>query len=86
MTLCYFLAIWEKTGYIRDAMRLRNIRGVEKAETMAVLLMILATDTAEELSVAAMTREIEDPVPKTSIAWLSMGILGWGCLAVGAGI
>lgn len=85
VTLRYFPAIREETGYIRDAMRLRNIRGVEKAEAMVVPLMISATETAEELSAAAVTRGIEDPAPKTSTVRLSMGILDWGCLAVGAG-
>ncbi len=74
VTLRYFPAIREETGYIRDAMRLRNIRGMEKVEAMVVPLMISATETAEELSAAAVTRGIENPAKKTSLVELHMGI------------
>lgn len=77
VTLRYFPAIREETGYIRDAMRLRNIRGLEKVEAMVVPLMISATETAEELSAAAVTRGIENPAPKTSMIRLNMKPLDW---------
>lgn len=50
VTLRYFPAIREETGYIRDAMRLRGIRGLAKLEGIMVPLMVSATGTAEELS------------------------------------
>ncbi len=81
VTLRYFPAIREETGYIRDAMRLRNIRGFEKVEAMVVPLMISATGTAEELSAAAVTRGIENPAPKTSVLRLRMGVLDWSAIA-----
>lgn len=81
VTLRYFPAIREEAGYIRDAMRLRNIRGLEKVEAMVVPLMISATGTAEELAAAAVTRGIENPAPKTSLVSLRMAPLDWGCLA-----
>ena len=72
VTLRYFPAIREETGYIRDAMRLRGIRGLAKLEGIMVPLMVSATGTAEELSAAAVTRGIEDPAPKTSLVELSL--------------
>lgn len=77
VTLRYFPAIKEEAGYIRDAMRLRNVRGIEKLEALVVPLMISASETAEELSAAAVTRGIENPVPKTSVIRLHMGFLDW---------
>lgn len=82
VTLRYFPAIREEAGYIRDAMRLRNIRGLQKAEALVVPLMISATETAEELSAAAVTRGIENPVAKTSVIALHMGAADWCSLAV----
>lgn len=78
VTLRYFPAIKEETGYIRDAMRLRNIRGPQKAEALIVPLMVSATATAEELSAAAVTRGIEDPAKKTSLVELTYFHMGLG--------
>lgn len=77
VTLRYFPAIREEAGYIRDAMRLRNIRGLAKVEAMVVPLMVSATATAEELSAAAVTRGIEDPAEKTSLIELPISVLDW---------
>lgn len=77
VTIRYFPAIKEETGYIMDAMRLRNIRGIQKVEALIVPLMISATETAEELSAAAVTRGVENPVKKTSVVELHIGILDW---------
>lgn len=85
ITMRYFPAIKEETGYIRDAMKLRNIRGFEKVECMVVPIMISASNTAEELSAAAVTRGIENPVPKTSILELKMSIMDWLCITIACG-
>lgn len=82
VTLRYFPAIREETGYIRDAMRLRQIRGFQKVEALVVPLMISATETAEELSAAAVTRGIENPAPKTSLVQLHIGFLDWCCVVI----
>jgi len=82
VTLRYFPAIREEAGHIRDAMRLRNIRGMEMMEAMIVPLMISASETAEELSAAAVTRGIENPAPKTSVIRLHMGPLDWICIVL----
>lgn len=84
VTLRYFPAIREEAGHIRDAMRLRNIRGLAKVEAMVVPLMISATATAEELSAAAVTRGIEDPAKKTSVIQLHLSRLDCLSLAVAA--
>ena len=47
--------------------------------------MVSATETAEELSAAAVTRGIENPTQKTSVIKLHMGVLDWAALAVASG-
>lgn len=84
VTLRYFPAIKEEIGHIRDAMHLRNIQGIEKVEATLVPLMISATNTAEELSAAAVTRGIENPAKKTSMLHLKMRIFDWIALTVGS--
>lgn len=83
VTLRYFPAIKEEIGYIQDAMKLRNIRGIQKLEGILVPVMISATATAEELSAAAVTRGIENPKPKTSMVRMHMRLWDFGCLGVG---
>ena len=56
ITIRYFPALKEEVGYIRDAMKLRSIHGIQKIECLLVPVMISATTTAEELSAAAVTR------------------------------
>ncbi len=82
VTLRYFPAIQEETGHIRDAMKLRNVRGLDKIEAFIVPLMMSATTTAEELAAAAVTRGIENPVEKTSLIELRMKVLDWVCLVI----
>lgn len=84
VTIRYFPAIKEEAGYIRDAIKLRNIHGMKKVECLIVPLMISATTTAEELSAAAVTRGIENPAPKTSMVTIQIGIKDILCLTAGA--
>ena len=74
-TLRYFPAIREEVGYIRDAMKLRDIRGLARLECTVMPLMVSATETAEELSAAAVTRGIENPARKTSAISLRLSTL-----------
>ena len=71
---------------IRDAMRLRGIRGLAKLEGIMVPLMVSATGTAEELSAAAVTRGIEDPAPKTSLVELRASPVDSAAFVVGVGL
>lgn len=66
VTIRYFPAIRYEYRHIKDAMRLRDIRGLQKFESVVVPLIMSATRTAEELSAAAVTRGVENPVRKTS--------------------
>lgn len=83
VTVRYFPALKEETGYIRDAMKLRNIHGVQKLECLLIPMMISATTTAEELSAAAVTRGIENPAPKTSMIVMCFGIQDYITLVMG---
>lgn len=83
VTVRYFPALKEETGYIRDAMKLRNIHGIQKIEYLFVPTMISATTTAEELSAAAVTRGIENPAPKTSMIEMKLGVHDFLCLTFG---
>ena len=83
VTLRYFPAIREEFGYIRDAMKLRNIRGFARLECTVMPLMVSATETSEELSAAAVTRGIENPARKTSAVSLRLSPMDLlGMLAV----
>lgn len=84
VTVRYFPALKEEAGYIRDAMKLRNIHGIQKIECLLVPIMISATTTAEELSAAAVTRGIENPAPKTSMMEMKFGVQDVVCLIAGA--
>ena len=72
----YLPVVKEDWNYIRDAMRMRGIslsvkniclRPMAVAECLYVPLMMAASNTADELSIAAVTRGIENPNPRTSL-------------------
>lgn len=84
VTMRYFPAIKEEAGHIRAAMKMRGIHGVRKLECLVVPLIISATTTAEELSAAAITRGIENPVKKTSVIAMRFGIMDVFCMIIGA--
>lgn len=74
VTLRYIPAIAEEWNNINDAMRIRNfcpsghnvIKRVQKRiECYYVPLLVSASQIAEELSAAAITRGIENPKPRT---------------------
>ena len=74
VTLRYFPAIREEMGYIR---------GLARLEGTVIPLMVSATETAEELSAAAVTRGIEDPAPKTSAVFLRLSPVDLAGMAAG---
>ena len=80
--LRYLPTIREDGRFIRDAMRLRDVSptfwGFLKAPAMTVNciyvpLLTAASKAADELSVAAVTRGIENPKPRTSLVKIRMG-------------
>jgi energy-coupling factor transport system permease protein len=83
VTLRYFPAIREEIGHIRDAMKLCRITGAARFEAVLVPLMFSAANTADELSAAAVTRGIENPVPKTSVIELRFRPRDYVCIAAG---
>lgn len=86
VTIRYFPAIIEEITHIRDAMKLREIPLSEKLECIVVPLMMSATSTIEELSAAAVTRGIENPVKKTSIVQLRLKLRDYVCFGIGFAI
>ena len=84
ITLRYFPAIKEENRHIRDAMKLRKIHGLgKKLECLVVPMLMSATGTADELSAAAITRGIENPVAKTCIVDLRLHFQDYICLLIG---
>lgn len=83
VTIRYFPAIKEEMHYIKDAMSLRKIKSTKKLEAMLVPLMMSATATAEELSAAAVTRGIENPIKKTSLLTMKLNCIDYVCCVIG---
>lgn len=80
VTMRYFPALKEETLHIHDAMKLRNIPIMQRIEALIVPLMMSATNTAEELSAAAVTRGVENPTKKTSVITLRMSIVDYAVI------
>ena len=89
--LRYLPTIREDWHFIKDAMRLRDVSptfvGFLKAPAMTVNciyvpLLTAASKAADELSIASLTRGIENPNPRTCLVkiqmlaadWLAMGL------------
>ena len=79
--LRYFPTIREDWSYIKDAMRLREVSLSLKGlitnpsmtiECLYVPLMMTASKAADELSIAAMTRGIENPNPRTCLVQIKL--------------
>lgn len=80
--LRYLPAVREDWRFIRDAMALRDVspslQGLVRrpgmtAECLYVPLMMSAAKTADELSMAAVTRGIENPAPRTCLTPIRFG-------------
>lgn len=81
--LRYFPTVREDWRYIKDAMRLRNISPSFKSfiknpgmtiECVYVPLLMAASKAADELSIAAVTRGIENPLPRTCLVQIHLRI------------
>lgn len=84
--LRYIPAIREDWGFIKDAMRLRNVvpslKGLITSpgmtmECVYVPLMMAASKAADELSIAALTRGIENPEPRTCLFQIHFRFRDW---------
>ena len=91
--LRYLPTIREDWHYIKDAMRLRDVSptfwGFLKAPAMTVNciyvpLLTAASKAADELSIAAVTRGIENPKPRTCLVENQMRAADWLTMAAAA--
>ena len=89
--LRYLPTIREDWRFIRDAMRLRDVSpslwGFLKAPAMTVNclyvpLLTAASRAADELSIAAVTRGIENPKPRTCLVTIRMTAADWAVMAL----
>ncbi len=80
--LRYVPAIREDWGFIKDAMRMRDVSPSLKSfltrpgmtiECIYVPLMMSASKAADELTIASVTRGIENPAPRTSLVQIEFG-------------
>ena len=80
--LRYLPVVREDGRFIKDAMRLRDVsptlaglitHPAMTLECVYVPLMMSASKTADELSMAAVTRGIENPIPRTCLTRLQFG-------------
>ncbi len=89
--LRYLPTIREDWHYIKDAMRLRDVSptlwGFLKAPAMTVNciyvpLLTAASKAADELSIASVTRGIENPMPRTCLVKIQMRAADWLTMAL----
>ena len=89
--LRYIPTIQEDWRYIKDAMRMRDVSpslagflahpGMT-VECIYVPLLMAASKAADDLSVASVTRGIENPNPRTCLVQIKCGIADWGVMTV----
>ena len=89
--LRYLPAIREDWHYIKDAMRLRDVSptliSFLKAPAMTVNciyvpMLTAASKTADELSIASVTRGIENPKPRTCLGEIRMRVADWAVMVL----
>ncbi|MDD6795599.1 MAG: energy-coupling factor transporter transmembrane component T [Clostridiaceae bacterium] len=86
VTIRYFPAIKEEISHIRDAMKLKSIPLASRLESLMVPLMMSATSTVEELSEAAVTRGIDNPIKKTSYRNIKLGLIDYLAMIIGSAV
>lgn len=84
--LRYIPTVQEDWHFIKDAMRMRDVSpslggflshpGMT-VECIYVPLMMMASKAADELSIASVTRGIENPNPRTCLVQIKCGIADW---------
>lgn len=93
--LRYIPTIQEDWQYIKDAMRMRDIspslggflsHPKTTIECIYVPLMMAASKAADELSIASVTRGIENPLPRTCLVQIKCRAADWGVMAVAVAI
>ncbi len=93
--LRYFPMVGEDWRHIKDAMRMRDVSpslgGLlthpgRTVECIYVPLMMSASQIADELSAAAVTRGIENPGPRTCLQRIRFGFADAACALSFAGL
>ena len=89
--LRYIPTIQEDWRYIKDAMRMRDVSPSLASflahpgmtvECIYVPLLMAASKAADDLSVASVTRGIENPNPRTCLVQIKCVISDWGVMTV----
>lgn len=84
--LRYVPTIQEDWHFIKDAMQMRDVspslggflsHPVMTVECIYVPLMMMASKAADELSIASVTRGIENPNPRTCLVQIKCGVADW---------
>lgn len=84
--LRYLPTIQEDWHYIKDAMKMRDVnpsllsfiqKPIMTINCIYVPLMIAASKAADELSIASLTRGIENPKPRTCLIKVQLKFLDW---------
>ena len=83
--------VQEDWHFIKDAMRMRDVSpslggflfhpGMT-VECIYVPLMMMASKAADELSIASVTRGIENPNPRTCLVQIKCGIADWTAMLI----
>lgn len=88
--LRYIPTIREDWHYIKDAMKMRNVSLSLKGlftnpgmtiDCVYIPLMMAASKAADELSIASVTRGIENPKPRTCLVQIKIGSADWIVMA-----
>ncbi len=91
--LRYIPTIREDWLFIKDAMRMRDVSPTPAGllrnpgmtmECVYVPLMMAASKAADELSIASVTRGIENPNPRTCLVQIRCGVPDWVGMGVAA--
>ena len=89
--LRYIPTIQEDWHFIKDAMRMRDVSPSlggflshpwMTIECIYVPLMMMASKAADELSIASVTRGIENPNPRTCLVQIKCGIADWAAMLI----
>ncbi|MCD7998792.1 MAG: energy-coupling factor transporter transmembrane protein EcfT [Clostridiales bacterium] len=89
--LRYIPTIQEDWHFIKDAMQMRDVSPSLSGlltnpgmtvECIYVPLMMMASKAADELSIASVTRGIENPNPRTCLIQIKCGIADWATMII----
>ena len=80
--LRYIPTVREDWGYIKDAMRLRDVTPSVLGFLKKPALLMTASNAADELSAAALTRGIENPRPRTCLLRIYLRGRDWAVMVL----